>query len=327
MLGIWDYYSSLSRRSTLFDGYQSFAIYSSINQGLDELSYGGRLSRRNSVTESSYQRSSSRAAMTAAAEAAASARQQEEKPMPVKIEVEPQIAIERGRDRDQRLSRQNSDRRAIKDPSASNPQRQSEKEKEPTTGNDKGRPKPRLTRRVSFTEREPVIIQSGSSHAIDAAAAVTAAASETADSSIIEDSKSGDAEEPRKPRRKKERPPSVNGEKKRKSKRDRSGSRPASMMTAMSDRRKSQPLGDELFQQVSSKLIAYEKERKAKEEEIAAAERKAQVEREAAAKAAVAAKAAAAAEAAAAAAAAEAAAQASVLSRRPPERRGGCDRC
>ena len=51
--GASDYYSSLSRRSTLFDGYQSFAIYSSINQGLDELSYGGRLSRRNSVTESS----------------------------------------------------------------------------------------------------------------------------------------------------------------------------------------------------------------------------------------------------------------------------------
>ena len=37
-----------------FDGYTGFAIYSSISQGLDVITYGGRLSRRNSVTESSY---------------------------------------------------------------------------------------------------------------------------------------------------------------------------------------------------------------------------------------------------------------------------------
>jgi len=35
-----------------FDGYTGFAIYSSISQGLDEITYGGRRSRRNSVTES-----------------------------------------------------------------------------------------------------------------------------------------------------------------------------------------------------------------------------------------------------------------------------------
>jgi hypothetical protein len=37
-----------------FDGYTGFAIYSSISQGLDEITYGGRRSRRNSITENSY---------------------------------------------------------------------------------------------------------------------------------------------------------------------------------------------------------------------------------------------------------------------------------
>jgi len=40
--------------SLKFDGYTGFAIYSSISQGLDEITYGGRRSRRNSITETNY---------------------------------------------------------------------------------------------------------------------------------------------------------------------------------------------------------------------------------------------------------------------------------
>uniref|UniRef100_A0A0K2VBH5 TRAFtype zinc finger domain containing 1 [Dasypus novemcinctus] n=1 Tax=Lepeophtheirus salmonis TaxID=72036 RepID=A0A0K2VBH5_LEPSM len=57
----YDYTSpsaSSIRRASIFDGYSGFAIYSSISQGLDEITYGGRRSRRNSITESSYTRTS-----------------------------------------------------------------------------------------------------------------------------------------------------------------------------------------------------------------------------------------------------------------------------
>ena len=47
-------YAAATRRSGLFDGYTGFAIYSSISQGLDEITYGGRRSRRNSITENTY---------------------------------------------------------------------------------------------------------------------------------------------------------------------------------------------------------------------------------------------------------------------------------
>ena len=40
-------YTAATRRTNLFDGYTGFAIYSSISQGLDEITYGvGRRSRR-----------------------------------------------------------------------------------------------------------------------------------------------------------------------------------------------------------------------------------------------------------------------------------------
>ena len=45
-------YASAVRRSSLFDGYAGFSIYSSISQGLDEITYGGRRSRRGSISES-----------------------------------------------------------------------------------------------------------------------------------------------------------------------------------------------------------------------------------------------------------------------------------
>ncbi len=47
-------YSSAVRRSSVFDGYAGYSIYSSISEGLDQITYGGRSSRRNSVTEMTY---------------------------------------------------------------------------------------------------------------------------------------------------------------------------------------------------------------------------------------------------------------------------------
>ena len=45
-------YASAVRRSSLFDGYAGFSIYSSISQGLDEITYGaGRRSRRGSISD------------------------------------------------------------------------------------------------------------------------------------------------------------------------------------------------------------------------------------------------------------------------------------
>ena len=42
------------RRSSVFDGYAGYSIYSSISEGLDQITYGGRTSRRNSITETNY---------------------------------------------------------------------------------------------------------------------------------------------------------------------------------------------------------------------------------------------------------------------------------
>jgi hypothetical protein len=38
----------------VFDGYAGYSIYSSISEGLDQITYGGRTSRRNSITETNY---------------------------------------------------------------------------------------------------------------------------------------------------------------------------------------------------------------------------------------------------------------------------------
>ena len=58
-------YAAATRRSNLFDGYTGFAIYSSISQGLDEITYGGRRSRRSSITDTSYYSSSRRGSVSA----------------------------------------------------------------------------------------------------------------------------------------------------------------------------------------------------------------------------------------------------------------------
>ena len=46
-------YSSAARRSSIFDGVAGYSIYSSISEGLDQITYGARTSRRNSVSENS----------------------------------------------------------------------------------------------------------------------------------------------------------------------------------------------------------------------------------------------------------------------------------
>ena len=57
-------YASAVRRSSLFDGYAGYSIYSSISQGLDEITYGGRRSRRGSFSDTSYNTYSSRRGST-----------------------------------------------------------------------------------------------------------------------------------------------------------------------------------------------------------------------------------------------------------------------
>ena len=50
-------YSNAARRSSIFDGVAGYSIYSSISDGLDQLSHGsghGRMSRRSSVTETQH---------------------------------------------------------------------------------------------------------------------------------------------------------------------------------------------------------------------------------------------------------------------------------
>ena len=47
-------YGSAVRRSSVFDGYAGYSIYSSISEGLDQITYGGRSSRRNSITDMTY---------------------------------------------------------------------------------------------------------------------------------------------------------------------------------------------------------------------------------------------------------------------------------
>merc|ERR1711953_1621368 len=63
-------YAAATRRSVLFDGYAGFSIYSSISQGLDEITYGGRRSRRGSLStstavDSTYAFTSRRGSVTA----------------------------------------------------------------------------------------------------------------------------------------------------------------------------------------------------------------------------------------------------------------------
>jgi len=45
-------FTSAVRRSSVFDGYAGYSIYSSISEGLDQITYGG--GRRNSITETNY---------------------------------------------------------------------------------------------------------------------------------------------------------------------------------------------------------------------------------------------------------------------------------
>jgi hypothetical protein len=278
-------YVSASRRTSLFNGYSGFAIYSSISQGLDEITYGGRLSRRNSITEKTHRRGSitnlsandySLPTLLATYEATRAATASTKTP------------DREDRSNSRQMSRQESFRTdEVQTPELKPKQRPQMKKQQqqmvaqPPPPQQKVQPqqqvvaqpppppppqqvqqslKPKLRRRVSFTDRDPVII-----------------ARRVEDE---EEEEEEEEEEPRKPRRKKEKEGKSRHKKKN---RDKSAD-PSEVETAR-ERRKSQPVGDDLFVQVSSKLkelemqhqpLALSLEESAKQDEAAIVDRRAE---------------------------------------------------
>ena len=213
-------YVSASRRTSLFNGYTGFATYSSISQGLDEITYGGRLSRRGSVTNIAAANDYSLPTLLATYEATRAA-----------VASTADSAQTSGRDSD---SRQAS--RQVSRP-------QSHKAEEPASAAPVAAPAPpksKLKRRVSFTDKEPVII-------------------------ARRDEEGADSAEPRKPRRKKEKDPSGATVRQTPRKKREKSADPApaaqerrTEVDVARERRRSQPVGDELFEQVSTKLKEFE---------------------------------------------------------------------
>ena len=222
-------YVSASRRTSLFNGYTGFATYSSISQGLDEITYGGRLSRRGSVTNIAAANDYSLPTLLATYEATRAA-------VASTSSSGANTAQTSGRDSESRqASRQVS-------------RQQSHKAEEPATAAPVAAPAPappppksKLKRRVSFTDKEPVII-------------------------ARRDEEGADSAEPRKPRRKKEKDPSgatVVRQTPRKKREKSADPAPAAQerrteVDVARERRRSQPVGDELFEQVSTKLKEFE---------------------------------------------------------------------
>lgn len=248
-------YASASRRSTVYNGYSGFAMYSSINQGLDDISYGGRISRRNSITESSSTFSRRGSVVTTGAaqsqdfslptlmatyEATRNANgAAADKAKQPAVEHEQKKAIVNGASSSlasaTSVSRQNSLRHEPESTGRSTSiSRQSscrKQAREGTSTGTKSKSGSKLSRTVSFTDKDPVIIP-----------------------------REGD-DEPSKPtRRKKEKDPKKKKVKKREKSVD-----PNALTT--DEKRKSQPLGDELFEKVSSKLKEVEREQRKQEEQ------------------------------------------------------------
>ena len=221
-------YVSASRRTSLFNGYTGFATYSSISQGLDEITYGGRLSRRGSVTNIAAANDYSLPTLLATYEATRAA-------VASTSSSGANTAQTSGRDSESRqASRQVS-------------RQQSHKAEEPATAAPVAAPAPappppksKLKRRVSFTDKEPVII-------------------------ARRDEEGADSAEPRKPRRKKEKDPSGATVRQTPRKKREKSADPApaaqerrTEVDVARERRRSQPVGDELFEQVSTKLKEFE---------------------------------------------------------------------
>lgn len=232
-------YVSASRRTSLFNGYSGFAMYSSISQGLDEITYGGRLSRRNSVTDNR-----TRGSVTNIAAA-------NDYSLPTLLATyeATRTAVasssSAGADAAQNSGRDSASRQTSRQMSRQQSHKAEASESAPAAA--PLPPKSKLKRRVSFTDKEPVII---------------ARRDEEGD-----DEDEGDLPEPRKPRRKKERDPAVAVRQKHKKKREKSAEPMAAReqraeVEVARERRRSQPVGDELFEQVSTRLKEFEFQQK-----------------------------------------------------------------
>ena len=137
-------YVSASRRTSLFNGYTGFATYSSISQGLDEITYGGRLSRRGSVTNIAAANDYSLPTLLATYEATRAA----------VASTSPS-----GANNAQTSGTDSESRQASRQVS----RQQSHMAEEPATAAPVAAPAPpppksKLKRRVSFTDKDPVII-------------------------------------------------------------------------------------------------------------------------------------------------------------------------
>ena len=218
-------YVSASRRTSLFNGYTGFATYSSISQGLDEITYGGRLSRRGSVTNIAAANDYSLPTLLATYEATRAA----------VASTSPS-----GANNAQTSGTDSESRQASRQVS----RQQSHMAEEPATTAAPvaapAPPKSKLKRRVSFTDKEPVIIARRDEEGVDNA-------------------------EPRKPRRKKEKDASGGAVRQTPRKKREKSADPApaaqerrTEVDVARERRRSQPVGDELFEQVSTKLKEFE---------------------------------------------------------------------
>ena len=230
-------YVSASRRTSLLNGYSGFATYSSISQGLDEITYGGRLSRRGSITNIAAANNYSLPTLLATYEATRAA------------------VASSSSDATQKSSRDSDSRQTSRQLSR---QESHSAREAPATAPVPLPPKAKLKRRVSFTDREPVII------------------ARRDEESEEEEGRAAAMSEPRKPRRKKEKE-SAAVRQKHKKKREKSAE---PMMPAQErktevdvarERRRSQPVGDELFEQVSTKLKEFEIQQQRQEPEPAEA--------------------------------------------------------
>eukprot|EP00094_Tigriopus_californicus_P010382 TCALIF_10014-PA protein Name:"Similar to Trafd1 TRAF-type zinc finger domain-containing protein 1 (Rattus norvegicus)" AED:0.02 eAED:0.03 QI:0/0.83/0.71/1/0.83/0.85/7/147/873 len=251
-------YVSASRRTTMYNGYSGFAMYNSISQGLDEISYGGRLSRRNSISDSrrtstvtsptsnadytlptllaTYEATKSSSATSGGGvggggggvRGSSLSRQNS-----VRVDAHKSYQERLGRDlnrsesiiskegKDVPKSRQDSCRRKERAPR--------DREEKPTSGGS-------IKRRVSFNDKES---KSGLA---------------------IHQDEQGGTNVPNKPRRRKD------PLKERKSGKSKKRDKSHDVVIQFDEKRKSQPVGDELFVKVSTKLKEVERERNLQDE-------------------------------------------------------------
>ena len=217
-------YVSASRRSTIFDGYSGFAMYSSISQGLDEITYGnGRRSRRNSVNESNYSLSR-RGSMTNL-----NAANSFTLPTLLATYEATKVSCESPSPRNRRRQEETQATPKQEAPKQETPKQETPKHETPVKNEEVKKVKPKLQRKVSFTEKKPEVIEANNNTVV---------------------------EEPKKPQRKKEKTVVL----RRKPKKQQANS--SNNEQSKATRRMSQPAPPtDLFEQVSVKLQQLERER------------------------------------------------------------------